>query len=76
MLGSRSAVGLAALEVVGLPLVHRLGVVTRVWVDKHRAQIRGGLMRYAVASGLLLVSFIVVLALQGPVSKMLRAQLG
>jgi polysaccharide chain length determinant protein (PEP-CTERM system associated) len=60
-------------ELTGLPV---LGVVTRVWVDKHRAQLRGGLLRYAVASGLLLVSFIVVLALQGPVSKMLRAQIG
>lgn len=60
-------------ELTGLPV---LGAVTRVWVDKHRAQLRGGLMRYAVASGLLLVSFVVAVALQGPVSKMLRAHLG
>jgi hypothetical protein len=60
-------------DLTGLPV---LGVVTRIWVDKYRAQMRGGLMRYAVASGLLLVAFVVVLVAQGPVSKMLREQLG
>jgi polysaccharide chain length determinant protein (PEP-CTERM system associated) len=60
-------------ELTGLPV---LGVVTRTWVDKYRAQMRGGLMRYAVASGLLLVAFLVVLIAQGPLSKMLREQLG
>ena len=53
-----------------------LGVVTRTWVEKYRAQLRGGLMRYAIVSGLLLVSFVAVLLVQEPVSRFLRAQLG
>jgi polysaccharide chain length determinant protein (PEP-CTERM system associated) len=60
-------------ELTGLPV---LGVVTRTWVEKYRAQLRGGLMRYAIVSGLLLVSFVAVLLVQEPVSRFLRAQLG
>ena len=60
-------------ELTGLPV---LGVVTRTWAEKYRAQIRGGLLRYSAAAGLLLVTFVVVLAVQGPVSKLLRDHLG
>jgi polysaccharide chain length determinant protein (PEP-CTERM system associated) len=60
-------------ELTGLPV---LGVVTRTWVEKYREQLRGGLLRYAVVSGLLLVAFVVVVAAQEPMSRLLRAHLG
>jgi polysaccharide chain length determinant protein (PEP-CTERM system associated) len=59
-------------ELTGLPV---LGSVTRTWVEKHRAKMRGGLLRYAVASGLLVVTFVAVLAVQEPMSRLLRAHL-
>lgn len=60
-------------EITGLPV---LGSVTRSWVEKYRVQLRGGLLRYSLASGLLLVTFIVVLAAQQPGSRLLRQMLG
>jgi polysaccharide chain length determinant protein (PEP-CTERM system associated) len=59
-------------ELTGLPV---LGVVTRTWIDKYRGQMRSGLLRYSVASGLLIVTFVIVVAMQGPVSKVLREHL-
>jgi polysaccharide chain length determinant protein (PEP-CTERM system associated) len=59
----------ALIERTGLPV---LGVVTRTWVDKYRAQMRAGLMRYAVASGLLVVLFAAVLFAQEGASAFLR----
>jgi polysaccharide chain length determinant protein (PEP-CTERM system associated) len=63
----------ALAELTGLPV---LGSVTRTWVEKYRAQIRSGLFRYAIASGLLIASFVVVLLVQDPMSRLLRAHLG
>jgi polysaccharide chain length determinant protein (PEP-CTERM system associated) len=60
-------------ELTGLPV---LGVVTRTWVENYRAELRGGLLRYAIVSGLLLVAFVVAVAAQAPMSRLLRAQLG
>lgn len=60
-------------DLTGIPV---LGIVSRTWTEKYRQQMRGGLMRYSVASGLLLVAFVVVLFAQGPISKLLREQLG
>ncbi|MBM0106196.1 hypothetical protein JM946_15800 [Steroidobacter sp. S1-65] len=56
-------------EVTGLPV---LGTVTRSWVEKYRAQLRRGLLRYAAASALLFVVFIVAVVAQQPASRMLR----
>ena len=57
------------VERTGLPV---LGVVTRTWVHKYRAEIRAGLMRYAFAAGALVVVFVVVFAAQEPASAFLR----
>jgi polysaccharide chain length determinant protein (PEP-CTERM system associated) len=56
-------------EVTGLPV---LGVVARTFEDKYRSKMRAGLMRYSVAAGLLLVSFVTVLVLQTSASRFLR----
>jgi polysaccharide chain length determinant protein (PEP-CTERM system associated) len=56
-------------EMTGLPV---LGTVTRSWVEKYRAQLRKGLLRYSVASALLFVVFIVVVVAQQPASRLLR----
>jgi polysaccharide chain length determinant protein (PEP-CTERM system associated) len=60
-------------DITGLPV---LGAVTRTWVEKHRAQRRNGLLRYGLVSGLLMVSFIVAMAIQEPMSRFLRTHLG
>ena len=60
-------------EMTGLPV---LGTVTRSWVEKYRAQLHKGLLRYAIASALLFVVFIVVVAAQQPASRLLRQVLG
>jgi polysaccharide chain length determinant protein (PEP-CTERM system associated) len=60
-------------DLTGLPV---LGSVTRSWVEKYQAQLRGGLVRYSVASALLFVVFIVVVAVQQPGSRLLRQMLG
>jgi polysaccharide chain length determinant protein (PEP-CTERM system associated) len=56
-------------DLTGLPV---LGSVTRSWVEKYRAQLRRGLLRYSLASGLLFVVFIVVVVAQQPGSRLLR----
>jgi polysaccharide chain length determinant protein (PEP-CTERM system associated) len=63
----------ALIERTGLPV---LGVVTRTWVEKYRAQMRAGLMRYAVASGLLVFAFVAVLLAQEGASAFLRKFIG
>jgi polysaccharide chain length determinant protein (PEP-CTERM system associated) len=60
-------------DMTGLPV---LGTVTRSWVEKYRAQLRGGLLRYSLASGALFVVFIVVVVVQQPGSRLLRQMLG
>jgi polysaccharide chain length determinant protein (PEP-CTERM system associated) len=56
-------------DLTGMPV---LGSVSRTWVEKQRAEMRHGLMRYAAASGLLLMLFIVAVAVQQPASRFLR----
>jgi polysaccharide chain length determinant protein (PEP-CTERM system associated) len=60
-------------DMTGLPV---LGSVTRSWVEKYRAQLRRGLLRYSLASVLLFVAFIVVVVVQQPGSRLLREMLG
>jgi len=60
-------------DLTGLPV---LGTVTRSWVEKYRAQLRGGLLRYSIASALLFVVFIVVVVAQQPGSRLIRHVLG
>ncbi|MBL8266090.1 XrtA system polysaccharide chain length determinant [Steroidobacter sp.] len=60
-------------DLTGLPV---LGTVTRSWVEKYRAQLRSGLLRYSIASALLFVVFIVVVVVQQPGSRLLRQMLG
>jgi polysaccharide chain length determinant protein (PEP-CTERM system associated) len=59
-------------DMTGLPV---LGSVTRSWVEKYRAQLRRGLLRYSFAAGLLFVVFIVVVVAQQPGSRLLRQML-
>lgn len=59
----------ALVERTGIPV---LGVVTRTWVHKYHAQMRAGLMRYAIASGALVVVFVAVMLAQEPASAFLR----
>lgn len=59
-------------DMTGLPV---LGSVTRSWVEKYRAQLRGGVLRYSFAAGLLFVAFIVVVVAQQPGSRLLRQML-
>jgi polysaccharide chain length determinant protein (PEP-CTERM system associated) len=60
-------------DMTGLPV---LGSVTRSWVEKYRAQLRHGLVRYSVAAAALFVVFIVVVVVQQPASRLLRQMLG
>lgn len=60
-------------DVTGLPV---LGSVTRTWIDKYRAELRRGLLRYSAASVLLFVVFIVALFMQQPGSRLLQQILG
>jgi polysaccharide chain length determinant protein (PEP-CTERM system associated) len=59
-------------DMTGLPV---LGSVTRSWVEKYRAQLRGGVLRYSFAAGLLFVVFVVVVVAQQPGSRLLRQML-
>lgn len=59
-------------DMTGLPV---LGSVTRSWVEKYRAHLRRGLLRYSFASGLLFVAFVVVVVTQQPGSRLLRQML-
>lgn len=56
-------------DATGLPV---LGSVMRGWLDRERAELRAGLMRYVAASAFLLVVFAVALFVQQPASRMLR----
>lgn len=60
-------------DMTGLPV---LGSVTRSWVEKYQAQLRRGLVRYAVAAAALFVAFIVIVVVQQPASRLLRQMLG
>ena len=60
-------------DMTGLPV---LGSVTRSWVEKYRAQLRMGLVRYSVAAAALFAVFIVVVVVQQPASRLLRQMLG
>lgn len=60
-------------DMTGLPV---LGSVTRSWVEKYRAQLRRGLLRYSFASVLLFVVFVVVVVMQQPGSRLLRQMMG
>jgi polysaccharide chain length determinant protein (PEP-CTERM system associated) len=53
----------------GLPV---LGAVMNGWLDKERATLRAGLMRYVAASAALFVVFVVTLLVQQPAARMLR----
>jgi len=59
-------------DMTGLPV---LGSVTRSWVEKYRAQLRRGVLRYSFASGLLFVAFIVVVIVREPGARFLRQML-
>ena len=59
-------------EMTGLPV---LGAVSRTWLEKQKAVMRRGFLRYSAAAGLLFVLFIVVQIFQDPASRMLRGLL-
>jgi polysaccharide chain length determinant protein (PEP-CTERM system associated) len=61
--------GNALAELTGVPV---LGVISRMWLEKERAEVRSGLVRYAGACVLLLLLFFVVLAVEQPASRYLR----
>jgi len=60
-------------ELTGLPV---LGSVSRTWLEKQKAALRHGFLRYSALSGLLFVLFIVVEIIQNPASRYLRNLLG
>ena len=60
-------------ELTGLPV---LGSVSRAWLEKQKAAMRNGFLRYSAAAGLLLVLFIVVEVIKNPASRYLRNLLG
>ncbi len=60
-------------ELTGLPV---LGSVSRTWLEKQRAAMRNGFLRYSAAAGLLFVLFIVVEVIKNPASRYLRNILG
>lgn len=60
-------------ELTGLPV---LGSVTRTWLEKQRAEMRQGLLRYSALSGLLFVLFIVAVLAQAPAARLMRQVLG
>jgi polysaccharide chain length determinant protein (PEP-CTERM system associated) len=60
-------------ELTGLPV---LGQVSRTWLEKQRAAMRNGFLRYSAAAGLLFVLFIVVEVIKNPASRYLRNLLG
>jgi polysaccharide chain length determinant protein (PEP-CTERM system associated) len=60
-------------ELTGLPV---LGAVSRTWLEKQRAAMRNGFLRYSAAAGLLFVLFIVVEVIKNPASRYLRNILG
>jgi polysaccharide chain length determinant protein (PEP-CTERM system associated) len=60
-------------ELTGLPV---LGAVSRTWLEKQKAALRNGVLRYSALAGLLLVLFIVVEVIKNPASRYLRNLLG
>ena len=61
------------VELTGLPV---LGSVSRTWLEKQKAAMRNGFLRYSAAAGLLFVLFIVVEIIKNPASRYLRNLLG
>lgn len=59
-------------ERTGLPV---LGSVARTWLQQQKDDIRRGVLRYSAASGLLIALFVVVIAVQQPASRLVRAAL-
>ena len=55
-------------DLTGLPV---LGVVSMTWMEKQRAALRLGYLRYAALSFLLLVAFAVVIAVQSPAARLI-----
>jgi polysaccharide chain length determinant protein (PEP-CTERM system associated) len=56
-------------DATGLPV---LGSVMNGWLDRERAALRAGLMRYIAASAALFVLFVITLAVQKPAANALR----
>jgi len=56
-------------ELTGLPV---LGSISRTWLEEQQRKFRFGLVRYALASGLLFVVFIVAVAAQQPAARFMR----
>jgi hypothetical protein len=56
--------------------VQVLASITRTWIEKQRAELRAGLLRYSALAALLLVVFLVVFATMQPTSKFVRQLLG
>src|SRR5690606_6258625 len=63
----------ALAEATGLTV---LGSVSRTWMDEQRAQVRGSLLRYSAASGLLFVLLVLAVVAQQPASRFLQSMLG
>jgi hypothetical protein len=60
-------------DLTGLPV---LGSVSRTWLEKQKAAMKAGFLRYSAAAGLLLVLFIVVEIIKNPASRYLRNLIG
>jgi polysaccharide chain length determinant protein (PEP-CTERM system associated) len=60
-------------EITGVQV---LASITRTWIEKQRAELRAGLLRYSALAALLLVVFLVVFATMQPTSKFVRQLLG
>lgn len=60
------------MEATGLQV---LGTVMRGWLDRERAELRKGLLRYVAASGALFALFIVVMFVEQPASRLVRSLL-
>ena len=50
--------------------------MSRTWLEKQKAAMRNGFLRYSAAAGLLFVLFIVVEIIKNPASRYLRNLLG
>lgn len=60
-------------DVTGLPV---LGAVSRLWTERQQMEMRKGLWRYSVASGLLVIVCVVTLVIQAPAARAMRDVLG
>lgn len=60
-------------EITGVQV---LASITRTWIDKQRAELRRGLLRYSAMAALLMVVFVVVFATMQSGSKFVRQLLG